>query len=311
MFKKFFGTFCLLLGIGLFSTVELSQKFIVAQCGQRIDPYMMVFVRFFVTGVLLLAVGLPFLWRQGTRLKGRDWGIFTVNGLIGITACLSLFHYGIDLFANASSAAVVFSANAVFVVILARFINNEPWTLGKWVAMLIGLAGISLFVCEKGKPDTDTLKAIGIMSLSALLFALSVCFTKRTIARTGAMVYMGGSSLLGSLMAVPVFFCLSSHGFVEAIKPMGDAFWSMAYFVVIATAFAYTVYYFGLARTSAFHASMAFMLKPVLACLLARIAAATGFISSEKPMNAWTYTGTALIVVAMFLAQLAARKKKA
>ena len=305
---KSLGLLLLLLGIILFSTIELCQKFIVAQCGEHIDPYIIVILRFTITGLLLLAIGLPLLKRQHRRVTATDWLYFLINGIVGITICLSFFHYGIDLFTNASSAAVVFSANAVYVVILARFINDEPWTLGKWLAMLIGLTGISFFVFEKGTPDIETLKALGVMSLSALLFAFSVCFTKRTVARCGAMVYMGGSSIIGGLLALPVFFALSDKTFMQAVEPISRAIPSMTYFVLVATAFAYWVYYIGLSKTSAFHASMAFMLKPVLACALAQLAVATGLIASERPMNAWTYAGATLIIVAMLLAQLSARK---
>lgn len=312
-FKRFLGTICLLIGISLFSTIEICQKIIVGQAGCHMDPYMMVFVRFAVTGILLLTIGLPILHHQGRRLALRDWMNFTINGITGITLSLSLFHFAIDQFANASSAAVVFSANAIFVVIFARFINGEPWTLGKWIAMLLGLAGISLFIFEQGTPNTDTLKAIGMMSISAMLFAISVCFTKRTIAKCGAMVFMGGSSLMGSLLSLPMFFLLSSHGFMEAIRPMQSAWTAMGYMVVIATAIAYCFYYTGISCTSAFHSSMVFMLKPVLACVLAMVAHRIGILSSERPMNTATITGTALIVVAMCIAQLcrAAGKKPA
>ena len=306
---KLLGTICLLLGIGLFSTVEICQKLIVQGCGCHIDPYIMVFVRFIITGLILLAVGLPLLWRKGKHLAFADWLHFTLNGILGITLCLSLFHLGIDKFQNASSAAVVFSANSIFVVILARFINAEKWALNKWIAVLFGLIGISMFIYENGSPDMTTLKAIGVMSFSALLFALSVCYTKKTIAKTGAMVYMGGSSLIGGLLALPMFFIISDLSFGAAIAPMKDAIFEMSYMVFIATALAYCLYYTGISCTSAFHASMAFMLKPVLACVFSQLANVCGILSSERAMNAWTITGTVLIVVAMCLAQLCKAKK--
>ncbi len=301
------GMVCLLTGIALFSTIEIGQKFIVQQCGERIDPYMMVFVRVIVTGVLLLAIGYPAFRRSGNKLNLKDMGVFLLNGLMGITACLSIFHYAIDKFSNASSAAVVFSANAVFVVIFARFINHEAWTLGKWLAMLLGLVGISMFIFEKGVPNADTYKGIALMSSSAMLFALSVCYTRRCISRYGAMVYMGGTSIAGGLLALPVFFLLSDKTFMQAIEPMTRAPWSMAYYVIVATAFAYYMYYMGIAMTSAFHASMAFMLKPVLACIFAQLAVITNLIASESSMNAWTISGMILVVAAMLLTKIKPR----
>jgi len=304
MFKRVIGILALLGGIGLFSTVELCQKLIREQCGTTIDPYMMVFVRFLFTGTLLLLLGLPMFYRSGKHFNAKDFWILLLNGAVTITGCLVLFHLGVDMFQNASSAAVVFSANAIFVVILARFINGEPWTWIKWFAMLLGLAGISMFIFEKGTPDEATFKAIGVMSISAFLFALGVCITKRVIARYGTMVYMGGSSIMGCFLVLPLFFMLSKLSFMEAIEPMKDAWTGMAYMVCIATALGYILYYYGISCTSAFHASMAFMLKPVLACLLGLLASHTGFIKSESAMNAYTITGAVLIVSAMLMAQI-------
>ncbi|MBR3649284.1 MAG: hypothetical protein IKN52_03440, partial [Victivallales bacterium] len=54
---SFMGVIFLILGIGLFSTVEICQKLINAKA--HIDPNVMVFVRFVVTGIILFAFGLP------------------------------------------------------------------------------------------------------------------------------------------------------------------------------------------------------------------------------------------------------------
>ena len=49
------GIFCLLAGVGLFSTVEIAGKMI----GGRVDPVTLTFVRFLVTGIVLLAISAP------------------------------------------------------------------------------------------------------------------------------------------------------------------------------------------------------------------------------------------------------------
>ena len=100
---SFMGVIFLLLGIGLFSTVEICQKLINAKA--HIDPNVMVFVRFVVTGIILFAFGLPNYLSKGEKLTINDWLTFGFNGLIGITFSLGLFHVGINMFHNASSPA--------------------------------------------------------------------------------------------------------------------------------------------------------------------------------------------------------------
>lgn len=303
------GILFLLLGIGLFSTVEICQKLINQK--SVIDPNMMVSIRFVVTGVLLFIFGLPSYFSKGGRLTLQDWTVFAFNGFVGITMSLGFFHFGINMFRNASSPAVVFSANAVFAIVIARFMNSEAWNCRKWLATLLGLGGVCLFMFESGRADLSTLKAVGVMSVAAMLFALSVCFTKRVVSKYGAMVYMGGSSLIGGLLSVPLVFLTSRRGIVAELGEAWNALPEMAYMVIIATALAYVLYYSGIAATSAYIGSMAFFLKPVLACIFAQIARVTGLLKNEKMMNAWTISGTVLIVIAMCLAVLRSDGKKA
>jgi drug/metabolite transporter (DMT)-like permease len=122
------GTLSLLGGVGLFSTVEIASKII----GPRVDPIVLTFIRFFVTGLLLILISLPILRYKAEPFSRRDYGIFFLNGLIGITLALSLFHTAILVLDKAASAAVIFCINPVFVVVLARYINLEPWSGRKW-----------------------------------------------------------------------------------------------------------------------------------------------------------------------------------
>ena len=294
--EKFWGMASLITAIVLFSTIEIVSKNIAGKCS--IDSYMMVFLRFFGTGIVLLSVGLPAYLRKGGTFGLQDWKYFILNGLIGIAISISFFHMAINMFENASSSAVVFSANAVFAIVIARFMNNEPWTAHKWAALILALGGITLFIFEKGTPTVDALKAILVMSLAALGFAYSVCLTRKVVNKYGATFFMGISSLLGSLFILPVAFANMKGNLLEEIL---KAWPELLYIVLIGTALGYLLYYIGLKRISAFIASMVFFLKPGLACILAWL------IRGEK-MNAWTLSGTAIVFMALCLTLINNRK---
>ena len=74
------GSAALLGAIVLFSTVEIASKAIQVTCDATIDPYFLVFLRFFVTGLCLLSLGLPGAWRRGLRLHASDVGILAFIG---------------------------------------------------------------------------------------------------------------------------------------------------------------------------------------------------------------------------------------
>ena len=278
----------LLLGISLFSTVEIAGKEI-SQIA-KIEPYVMVFIRFFVTGIVLVAISLP-AYLKKNQLTRKDWGVFLLNGFVGIAASITLFHMGIDMFKNASSAAVVFSANALFTVIVARFVNQERLTLIKCIAVLLGLVGIALFIFEKGNPDLQVLGSICVMCCSAFLFGVSVCITRKVVKKYGAMLFMGMSSLIGSLITLPIALCTMQSGLLDRLHA---TFVPMSYMVLIGTTLAYFLYYYGLVGVTASKASIAFFMKPVLACIFA-------CIYRGEVMNAWTIAGTVIIILSMSL----------
>lgn len=292
------GYGALLIGVGLFSTIEIASKAI----SQRavVDPIGLVFVRFFSTGLVLLALFGKDLFRRMKGFGRRDYGLFLLNGFIGITLSITVFHIAILVFANASSSAVVFSANPVFVVILARFVNGESWTREKWLAVTLGLVGIACFAWESGSLSVNSLYGMLLMSLSAFLFAFSICLSKRVMSRYGPVLFMGFSALFGSLLLLPV--CIMRWT-PEAGTQAMNVFWLIAYVSLVGTAAAYGCYYFGISKTTAYHGSMTFFLKPVLASVLSY------FILSERP-NIHTIVGTCLIFAGLILSVSGSRKPR-
>ena len=276
------GILSLLGGVGLFSTVEVASKII----GPRVDPVVLTFLRFFITGIVLIIICIPMLHLRLTPLNGKDYGIFFLNGLIGIALGITLFHIAILTMEKAASAAVVFSVNPVFVILLSRFVNKESWRLHVWVAALLGVLGVSFFAYESGAFLTVSLQGLGLMLLAAFFFALSVCISRRVVGNYGAMVLAGFSAIFGSLLLAPLAWYRFSYA---GIGVLAGAWLPVAYVVVFGTVVAYVLYYFGILNTSAQKASLAFFLKPVLASVLAAL------ILHEK-INGYMLTGTILIL---------------
>ncbi|MBN1548132.1 MAG: DMT family transporter, partial [Syntrophaceae bacterium] len=256
------GTLSLVGGVVLFSTVEIASKMI----GPRVDPIVLTFIRFFVTGLVLILLSLPELMRKRTAFVRKDYLIFALNGFIGVTLALSLFHTAILVLDKAASAAVIFCINPVFVVLFARYINAEPWRGRKWIGIFLGTMGVLCFAYESGVFSWISVEGLTLMVLSAALFALSTCISTRVAGRYGAMVFMGFSALFGSLILLPlVVFRLEMIG----LQGIADAFVPVLYVTLFGTALAYVLYYLGLVKTSAQRGAMIFFLKPVLASLLA------------------------------------------
>jgi drug/metabolite transporter (DMT)-like permease len=283
------GTWALLGAILLFSTVEIAIKIMQVQCAARIDPFLLVFMRFFVTGLVLVAAGLPGARRRGLRLGVRDYVVLGVNGLLGITLSISLFHVAVQAFRNASSAAVVFSAHPVFVALFAPLINRERLSLRQTLGVLLGGTGVLSFALESGHLEHASARGLQVMVCSALFFALSVCLSRRIIARYGPLLTMGISSLFGSVLVLPVGLW---HSTLPVLPELAKGLVPLLYVALAGTTLAYALYYYGLACTSAARASAVFFLKPVVATVLAVL------LRGER-VNAYTVSGTGLILVGL------------
>ena len=288
------GTLALLGAIVLFSTVEIASKAIQVGCGAHIDPFLLVFLRFFVTGLGLLAIGIPSARQRGVVLGPRDLGILCLNGVVGIALSISLFHVAILAFHNASSAAVVFSANPVFVALLAPLINREGVSLRQSVAVVLGGLGVLCFAFESGHLESASIKGLLVMVGSAFFFAIGICVSRRIIPRYGPLLTMGISALFGSLVVLPIGLWRSTS---PILPELSKGLWPLLYVTLAGTALAYGLYYYGLAKTSAYRASVTFFLKPVIATALAM------GLRGER-VNAYTASGTVLILLGLVLAVL-------
>jgi len=280
--EKAIGFLALFAGVGLFSTVEVASKLV----GARVHPLQMVFIRFFLTGLILLALAAPALRKRSIPLGLRDYGVFALNGGIGFALAIVLFHAAILVFEKAASCAVVFSANPIFVLLFARFVNRESWSVPKWAAMVTGIAGVACFAWESGAFTRQSLTALSLMLMAAMLFALSVCIVRRVIIRYGVFVLTGFSALFGSLMVLPFALVVTAH---QGLAGMVSAWAPTLYVALLGTALAYGLYYFGLCHGTAFQASMMFFLKPVMASVLA-------VLVLGEHINRFMVLGSALIL---------------
>ncbi|MBT3287056.1 MAG: EamA family transporter [Victivallales bacterium] len=286
------GWLALLGAIFLFSTIEIASKELHDQV-PTVNSMVVVFLRFFITGVALIGLSWRRIRRE-LRLGAKDYGLFALNGIIGISVGITLFHVAIVMMDKAASAAVVFSANPVFVTLLAPFINREKWTAVKIGGVLLGAVGVTFFAWESGTPEVSSVQGLAVMLLSAFCFALSICISKRIMPRYGATVVMGFSAMFGSLFLLPfIAFRLP----ISCFTSLAPAWPTVLYLAVIGTTVAYGLYYYGIHNTSAQGGSMSFFLKPVLASILAI------FIRGET-INGYMSAGTFLILLGLFLAEI-------
>ncbi len=280
------GFGALLVTIVLFSTIEVVTKFI----GPALPPLMLAFLRFFLTGVVLLIPAVNTLRNREAPFHLRDAGILAGLGLVGVAIAISLYHLAIPHL-RANAAAIIFSANPAFVVLFSPWILGEKATWRKIAGTSLGLAGTAVFLTSRGRIDLNSAAGIGLMLGAMVAFALYTVLSTRFMPHYGAIVITCFASLTGSLILLPFSLALEPMSFAEfRLCPWP----SVLYLALIATAAAYVLFFYGLLNVGAWRGSMFFFLKPGLASFFA-------WLILGEAVTKQVLAGVGLVVLALAL----------
>jgi len=281
----------------LFSTMEIVLKIF----STSINPIQITFLRFLIGGVILLPFAIKELRKRNYHLGLKDFTFFALTGFVCVVISMVLFQMGI-VYSQASSAAVLFSCNPVFVVLLAFLLLHEKIEKSTIFYLVISLTGIIILINPLHMSGSATGPLLSI--LSAISFALYSVICRLRNKYYGSIAVTCFSFLLGSLGMLVVI--LISH-----ISPVSDylvkiglpSFASvpifqnitlqtlpfLIYVGVFVTGLGYVFYFLAMDATSTATASLVFFIKPALAPILA-------FLTIHDPITLHMVIGILFIV---------------
>ncbi len=192
--------------------------------------------RYLVAGLFLLAVVA--LMRRPLALPRRDWVPMIVLSLVGVglfQAC-----WGLAMARTPPSVgSIVMTTTTAFSAILAWFGGRRLPTLG-WAGIATAFAGVVVVVNNSLVAWTlspGSLDGVGLWLLAAFAWALYVERGAPYNLRLGALPVMAWTTLLGSLLLMPIALLFDSPGefarlddrllgywLYTAIFPVGVAF---------------------------------------------------------------------------------------
>lgn len=289
---------CLLAAMALFSTIEVASKRITHQAA----PLWIAAIRFSLGGGLLLIPALIGRRLGAPRPTLRELGALLALGVLGVCVSIGLYHLSIPLL-QANVAAVVFSVNPVFVVLLLPWVRGVPLPRGQTVAALVGVLGILCFLPAADAQGRAVAWGLALMVGALASFALFTVLAEPLIRRLGGVMTMAVVGVSGGLLLALTARLLI--GPLPAAVP--TASWPvLLYLAIVTTGVAYALFFEGVRRLGAASAVF-FFLKPVLASGLA------WFVLGET-LDGRRLIGTALILGALTLhlrAGARARRKPA
>lgn len=305
------GYLYILLTALLYSTTEVALK----AAGSAFAPMQLTAERVLLGAAFLLPLALRDVRRRELRLTRGDWGYFALLGFLTVALHMSLLQMAV-LHMDASATSVIYSGNPVFAAAAAHFVLREPLRRNHLAAIALEVVGI---LCILNPRHLEiSLRGFVEILLATILFALYGTLCKLRMARLGSLVItsfnllLGGLELLallllGKLPAVAgVYRALGLDIFAEVSLLGGFTLRSallLAYVGVFCAALGFLLTAKIVEYTSATEASFVYLIKPVLATLLA-VAVYHEVISIHRVIGIGFFLAASLTVILPLLREL-------
>ncbi len=281
------GFIYLIITVIFFSSYEVVGRMLTG----LVNPYQLNFVRFLIGGLLLLPLAINHIKNKKIKLTVKDMLYISLIGLVNVVLSMSFFQIGINA-TKASLAAVIFSSNPLFVMISAYFILKENLNLQKILGLIIGVIGIVIVFYKDLNLGKSYTYGIIMLILAAITYGIYTTMGKKFSQKTDSIIMNSLSFIIGSLFLLPILLIKHYPIFYMPHK----ALLPMAYLTFFVTGIAYYTYFMGLMYMDAGVGSMIFLIKPVLASLLAWI-----FLSGKISIQ--LVLGTLVILVGILIVQ--------
>jgi len=250
----------LVLTIIFFSTFEVVSKKIT----YSIQPMQINYLRFLIGGLILLPLAVADQRQRSVRLEKRHLKSLFWLGFLNVTLCLSVFQISIK-FIPASTAAVIFCTNPVFVHIFEAWRGHYRFNPYQILGLICAAAGLLLVALHEVMMGSGSWLGTGLAMFSAVTYGLFIVQARQATQELGSLTVNSISFILGALACIPIllYFGIPLLTFDYEVWP-----W-MVYLILILTSLAYYLFLYGLEHLPPGAGSLIFFIKPVLATSLA------------------------------------------
>ncbi|PID27486.1 MAG: EamA family transporter [Candidatus Cloacimonadota bacterium] len=282
----------------LFSTLEVTGKWI----GGEVDPISITYLRFLTGGLFLLPFAIKSKAEKQIKLSGKEYAELSILGVLNVTVAMFALQLSI-YYGKASIAAILISANPIFVGIFGRIILKEQVNIWQKIGIAVGLTGVAIIIFRENSHVACKNMELGIIFglISTVSFGLYTVLSKKYIKQYGNAVTNSVSFLAGGLCLLAIYPLLPFE-YQPNIFNLKNIV-AILYLGIFVSGIAYVSYFKGLEKISAAKGAAFFFLKPILATILAY------FFFGEN-INKIQILGIAVVLLGMMLQQRKTEAKK-
>ena len=247
-------------------------------------PVMAAALRIVGAGLILALVGA--LWRRHQRLRGGDWGLLALTGVVSFTVCYGAVYIG-EQRVSAALAAVLFATFPSFTLFFswAHGLERRPGAR-RAAGMVVSLLGTVILFADKVQlPDSQAYGYALLCLLSPAAGSWNLVILKKHGQHLNALVLNCIPMLIGGAALVPLSLALERRPYLRA----DAAGWAALLFLAaFSTALAFFLYYWLLQKMRATTLSLVTYATTLVAAL-------SGWWILDEPLSATMAVGALVI----------------
>jgi drug/metabolite transporter (DMT)-like permease len=258
------------------------------------DPLSFTFVRFVV--MLALSLGVLFWTARGAMApaSAADRGRLALAGVLGFTLYMLLSIVGID-HTTAFSNALLLAVAPLFTALLLRGFGLESVSPRQWLAMLVALVGVVVFLADKAADGIGSASVGDLLCLAAAgCFAAYAVVNRPLLAQYPAARVTAWALVIGSLPVLLVTAPVALRQDWPAVTATG---WLLLIWAAtVPTYVCWTLWSWVNHRGGVGRSAMFLFLVPI-------ISGVTSWLLLDEGFGVLKIAGTALTLVGLVLAQ--------
>lgn len=250
---------------GLLTIAQLSVSaapLMIVLCGMA--PGMLSAGRLLVTAALLLPFALPRIRAELGVLTRKEWAALVAAGVC-FGAHFVLFSASFQ-YTSFESAVVLLAFQPAFAALLGRVMLGERTSLGMWLSILIGAAGLVLLVWDdfcKDQALLDGKNVLGDLCVITACFSIVLTFVwgRRLRQTVSYPTWVMGVFGIGGLTALG--WALAAGETLES--PRADPWLWLVALIIVPTIMGHSLFNYLLKHLRVFYINIVFVLEPMLA----------------------------------------------
>lgn len=245
--------------------------------------------RFFIAGALML--GYSYLFQKNRLPKGGEWKQLAIYGFLNVTIYLGCFVIAMK-HVSAGIGSLAAATNPLIISILSAFWIGRSIKKIEILGLVFGITGVGIATYPLLKNSFADVEGLIILSVSMISYSVGTVYYSSQKWTLPLLVINGWQVLLGGILLVPI-----TLSFTDWTNNTYDLrFWSSVFWLVIPVSIVAVQLWLYLLKKDPVKASLWLFLCPIFGFSYA------SFLLNE-PITSYTYIGTLLVIVGLYLAQ--------